>query len=220
MYVCHLVYKMQHELHGCPSPSQCRPLTCTLLINLRDFRVLRDSCHGQMSWDRTNSATHRTAVESIPNKGPHPVAHARAVAPWQVNSTSSHAGENPGKGHWREWQSNPEARFDQSPRSQRRLMTAKQLFHRQMSAQESKMGPIRAEVAQHHQAAQTPWREGYTSPRVVARPSAGQWTPAGRGVLGGWYTPRMSESDRQAAHDEAVLSEAGKKLLSRFCAHY
>ena len=185
------------------------PLDTTPRLSPRSTRVFRDSAYGRAAWDRTDS-THVQATPAEVRGYPNGM-HGDNLRPWMTQD-------------WKKWQSDPATR-GQSPRSQRRLAAvagqANISAHKNVAVLEEGLkgaGPqpylssqLTREWWEAHQTNIEPWKTNFASAKTPKRSETEVWGPAGRGVLDGWYTPRVSTPERLAreqARQDRLLQEA------------
>jgi len=164
----------------------------------RSTRVLRDSAYGKTAWDRTDSTHLRASTPEV--RGTPSKTHRENLRPWL---------DPAGKpGAWAKWQSDPAAR-NQSPRSQRRVMAAIAAAHPDGEEPPSQpTAPLegRSEATKEwwasHQTNIHPYRTNFAAAKLPKRSTTEIWPAAGRGVLHGWYTPRVSTPERMAQERE------------------
>lgn len=175
------------------------PLDTTPRLSPRSTRVFRDSAYGKAAWDRTDN-THVQAI-TPQVRGTPSGTHGDNLRPWMTKD-------------WKKWQSDPAARRRQSPRSQRRLAAVDgqaKAFSAQKNGAVLEEGPLKGagpqpylgsqltrEWWEAHQTNIQPWKTNFASAKTPKRSETEVWGPAGRGVLDGWYTPRVSTPERLA----------------------
>lgn len=189
------------------------PLDTTPRLSPRSTRVLRDSAYGKTAWDRTDSTHMRATTPEV--RGKPTATHSDNLRPWVAKD-------------WKRWQSDPAAR-NQSPRSQRRMATvraqAKSFNEQKKNAPADHpegAGPqpyLGSELTQEwwkaHETTVEPWKSGYARAKTPKRSETEVWPGAGRGVLEGWYTPRVTTPERLAreqARQDRVLQDAMNHL--------
>ncbi len=186
------------------------PLDTAPRLSPRSTRVFRESAYGKTAWDRTDSTHVRATTPEV--RGKPSETHGDSLRPWVTKD-------------WKRWQSDPAARR-QSPRSQRRLAevtVAAKSFNAQktesVGKEETKgSGPqpyLGSELTQEwwksHQTNIQPWKTDFARAKTPKRSETEVWTPAGRGVMSGWYTPRVTTPERLAreqARQNRVLHDA------------
>jgi hypothetical protein len=186
------------------------PLDTVPRLSPRSTRVLRESAYGRSAWDRTDITHMRATTPEV--RGKPAATHTSNLRPWAAAD-------------WKQWQSDPAAR-NQSPRSQRRLAAAtaaSQAFNEQKGAAKEKdevdgAGPkpylgseLTREWWKAHQTNIQPWKTGFARAKTPKRSEPEVWPAAGRGVMEGWYTPRVTTPERLAreqARQARVLQDA------------
>jgi hypothetical protein len=186
------------------------PLDTAPRLSPRSTRVLRESAYGKTAWDRTDSTHLQATAPEV--RGKPSETHGGSLRPWVDKD-------------WKQWQSDPAVR-GQSPRSQRRLAAvtaAAKSFNAQktesVGTEEIKgSGPqpylgseLTREWWKAHQTNIQPWKTGFARAKTPKRSETEVWPPAGRGVMGGWYTPRVTTPERLAqeqARQDRVLHDA------------
>ena len=196
----------------------------------RSTRILRNSAYGKSggSWDRTDP-THLQASRAQVMCGPSP-NHAENLRPWtsrnwkkwQANPTERKQSPRSQK---RLWQAELDVRRqEQQWERETNLAPDPEAAADEVADASAATGAAAARAGKFvgsalvrewwnaHQSCVEPYRHSFKPCAPPKRVEKEVWGPAGRGVLRGWYTPRVTTSERmaeaQARQEEMLLHSA------------